>query len=55
MKITLDMSYDLSTLKTCYRNYYGYDKNHKVTKSDVALFLCAIVEADMQDLETEGN
>lgn len=55
MKITLDMGYDLQTLKTCYRNYYGYDSKHKVTKADIASFLCTIVEADMQDLETEGN
>lgn len=34
---------------------WGYSKKKKVTKADIANFLVNIVEADMQDLETEGN
>lgn len=55
MKITIDMNYELEELKTCYRNYYDYPKSYKVTKSDVANFLSNLINADMQDLETEGN
>jgi len=55
MKITIEVDQDLKTLKTCYRNYYGYDENKKIAKSDLANFIGNLVSADLQDLEEEGN
>jgi hypothetical protein len=55
MKITIETDQDFETLKTCYRNYYGYPKNHKVTKADIAEMCSSFVSADLQDEEFAGN
>jgi hypothetical protein len=52
-KISLNLNLDLKTLKNCYRNFYGKSKRTSVTKWDVAKFLQALIEADLQNLEYE--
>ena len=49
--ITITVQQTLSKLKEAYRRYYGYDKKHKVTKKDVALWLGNLAETSVEDFE----
>lgn len=49
--ITITVQQTLDVLKKAYRRCYGYDSKHKVTKKDIAAWLGALAEADVQDYE----
>ena len=55
MKLTIEVDQDFETLKECYRNYYGYPKDHKITKADIAGMCAQLVSADLQDFEFPVN
>jgi hypothetical protein len=55
MKLTIDLDMSFEDLKTAYRNYYGYERNYKVKKSDVVFLARNLVEADLMDIANQES
>lgn len=49
-KLTIEIAYDLKTLKKCYAKFYGIDNYKSVLKSDIAAWASALVEADLRKI-----
>jgi hypothetical protein len=47
-KFTIEISYDLPTLKKCYAKFMGERNWRKVKKGDIATWIEGLVEADIE-------
>jgi hypothetical protein len=48
-KFTIEFNYTLKQLKNAMRKHFGYDKNVKITKRDIKIWIEALLEADIEN------
>ena len=58
-KMTITVDYSMKELRAKYRQFHGTKNGEKILKADIAIWLGALAEADIQNLdgydEAEGG
>lgn len=50
-KMTITVDYSLKELRAKYRQFHGTKKGEKILKTEIAIWLGTLAEADIQDLD----